>query len=116
MEKRGRDKWVASFDGFYLTRRHYSNNSSATIHDYYGGDVACFTHQTKTGPGHNWEGTSGGTEGDMLEEVLSTVSAANFVVKELIADKDSTTNAIFCKHFPEESPTAPTIAPVQACK
>ena len=31
IEKRGdKDKWVASFDGFYLTRGHYSNNSSAT--------------------------------------------------------------------------------------
>ena len=36
IEKRGdKDKWVASFDGFYLTRGHYSNNSSATIHDYH---------------------------------------------------------------------------------
>ena len=24
---------VAAFDGFYLTRIHYSNNSSATLHD-----------------------------------------------------------------------------------
>ncbi len=51
------------------------------------------------------EGTSGGAEGDMLEEVLSKVNAANFVVKELITDKDSTTNAIFCKHFPEGTVT-----------
>ena len=41
-------KWVASFDGFYLTRGHYSNNASATIHDFR-------------------EGTSGGAEGDMLD-------------------------------------------------
>ncbi len=33
------------------------------------------------------EGTSGGAEGDMLEEVLSKVNAANFVVKELVTDK-----------------------------
>ena len=26
-------QWIASFDGFYLTRGHYSNNSSATLHD-----------------------------------------------------------------------------------
>ncbi len=106
IEERGdQDKWVASFDGFYLTRGHYSNNSSATIHDYYGGGVAWFTHRTKTGPGHNWEGTSGGAEGDMLEEVLSKVNGAYFVIKELVTDKDSTTNAIFCRHFPEGTVT-----------
>ena len=27
-------KWVASYDGFYLTRGHYSNNSSGTLHDF----------------------------------------------------------------------------------
>ena len=33
--KRGDDKeWMASFDCFYLTRGHYSNNSSATLHDH----------------------------------------------------------------------------------
>ena len=30
-------KWIASFDGFYLTRGHYSKNSSATLHDYITG-------------------------------------------------------------------------------
>ena len=54
IKKRGDEKqWVASFDGFYLTRGHYSNNSSATIHDYSTGKVAYFTHRTKRGPGHN---------------------------------------------------------------
>ncbi len=106
IEQRGdRDKWVASFDGFYLTRGHYSNNSSATIHDFYGGGVAWFTHRTKTGAGHNWVGTSGRAEADMLEEVLTNVKEAGFVVKELVTDKDSTTNAIYCKHFPEGTVT-----------
>ena len=27
------NQWAASFDGFYLTREHHSNNSSATVHD-----------------------------------------------------------------------------------
>ena len=84
-------KWVASFDGFYLTRGHYSNNASATIHDFKSGDIMWFTHRTKRGPGHNWEGTSGGAEGDML----------GFSIKEIITNKDSSTNAIFCRHFPE---------------
>ena len=106
IEKRGdKDKWVASFDGFYLTRGHYSNNSSATIHDYHEGGIAWFCHRTKKGAGHNWAGTSSGAESDMLEEVLGKVKKSDFVVQELVTDKDSTTNAIFCKHFPEGTVT-----------
>ena len=106
IEKRGdKDKWVASFDGFYLTRGHYSNNYSATIHDYHEGGIAWFCHRTKKGAGHNWAGTSSGAESDMLEEVLGKVKKSDFVVQELVTDKDSTTNAIFCKHFPEGTVT-----------
>lgn len=94
-------KWVASFDGFYLTRGHYSNNSSATAHDFQTGSIAWFTHRTKRGIGHNWEGTSASTEGDMLNEILGDAKAAGFVVQEIITDKDSSGNAIFCRHFPE---------------
>ena len=73
--KRGDAKeWVASFDGFYLTRGHYSNNSSATLHDHSTGKVAWFTHRTKRGQGHNWTGTSAGAEPDMLEEVLESLA------------------------------------------
>lgn len=94
-------KWIASFDGFYLTRGHYSNNSSATLHDYGTGAIAWFCHRTKRGPGHNWEGTSGGAEGDMFDELMGEAKAAGFVVSEIITDKDSSMNAIYCKHFPE---------------
>ena len=100
--KRGDDKkWIASFDGFYLTRGHYSNNASASLHDFSTGDIAWFTHRTKRGPGHNWEGTSGGAEGDMFNEILGKVRAAGFILKEIITDKDSSVNTIFCRHFPE---------------
>ena len=92
---------VASFDGFYLTRGHYSNNSSATLHDYSTGKVAWFAHRTKRGPGHNWTGTSAGAEPDMLDEVLGKAKDAGFSIQEFICDKDSSTNAIFCRHFPE---------------
>ena len=94
-------KWVASFYGYYLTRGHYSNNSSATIHDYYGGGVAWFTHHTKKGPGHNRMGTSGGAESDMFDEVLGRVKAADFIIIEIVTGKVSSTNAIFCRYFPE---------------
>lgn len=100
--ERGDDKkWVASFDGFYLTRGHYSNNSSATLHDHSTNDIAWFTHRTKRGPGHNWEGTSGGAEGDMFNELMGNAKDSSFTVKEIITDKDSSINAIFCRHFPE---------------
>ena len=94
-------KWIASFDGFYLTRGHYSNNSSATLHDFESGKIAWFTHRTKRGSGHNWEGTSGGAEGDMFNEIMRKVKEAGFVVREIITDKDSSMNAIYCKYFPE---------------
>ncbi len=60
MERGDDKKWMASVDGFYLTRGHYSNKSSATLHDYSTGNIAWFTHRTKCGPGHNWTGTSAG--------------------------------------------------------
>ena len=40
---------IASYDGFYLTQGHYSNNSSGMLHDYSIGDVAWFTPQEATG-------------------------------------------------------------------
>ncbi len=100
--EQGDDKgWIASFDGFYLTRGHYSNNSSATLHDYSTGKIAWYTHRTKRGSGHNWTGTSAGAEPDMLDELLGKAKKAGFSVKELVCDKDSATNAIFCKYYPE---------------
>ena len=91
--------WLSgpSFDGFYLTRGHYSNNASATLHDFITSDIAWFTHRINRGPGHNWEGTSAGPEGDVFDDVMKNVKDANFVVKEIITDKDSSTNAIFCR-------------------
>ena len=43
----GAKQWTASFDGFYLTRGHYSNNSSATLHDFSTGKIAYFAHLRK---------------------------------------------------------------------
>ena len=81
IEKRGgKDKWVASCDGFYLTRGHYSNTSSATIHDYHEGGIALFSHHTKRGAGHNWAGTCSGAESDMLAKVLGKVKEPDFVL------------------------------------
>ena len=73
--------WVASYDGFYLTRGHHSNNSSGTLHDVSSDKVAWFSHRTKQGPGANWEGTSSRAEGDILREILSDVKARGFTIK-----------------------------------
>lgn len=74
VKQRGDDQeWVASYDGFYLTRGHHSNNSSATLHDYATGDIAWFKHRTKRGQGHNWQGTSTGAESSMFDEILKEV-------------------------------------------
>ena len=88
-------------DGYYLTRGHYSNNSSATLHDYSTRHIAYFKHRTKRGVGHNWKGTSGGAEADMLDEILREVKEAGFIIAEMVTDKDTSMNAIYCKHFPE---------------
>lgn len=81
--------WTATYDGFYLTRGHYSNNSSATLHDFATGNIAWFTHRTKRGLGHNWEGTSAGAESDMFHEILREVKDTGFVISEIVTDKDS---------------------------
>ena len=102
IEVRGdKRKWVASFDGFYLTRGHHSNNCSASLHDFTTGKVAWYCHRTKRGNGHNWEGTSAGAEGDMLDELIGKAKDAGFMISEIITDKDSSVNSIFTKHFPE---------------
>ena len=102
IHRRGDSKsWTASYDGFYQTRGHYSNNSSATLHDYYSGEIAWFAHRTKRGLGHNWEGTSNGAEGDMFNELLEKVKVAGFNIRDIVTDKASSGNAIFCSHFPE---------------
>ena len=98
-------KWVASYDGFYLTRGHYSNNSSGTLHDYITGNIAWFTHRTKRGNGHNWEETSNGMEGSMFDELLNKAKDEGFVIDEIVTDKDTSGNAIFCNYFPEGSIT-----------
>lgn len=80
---------------------HYSNNASASLHDYHTGSIAWFVHRTKKGPNHNWQGTSAAAEGDMFNDILRQVKAAKFVIREVITDKDSSVNGIFCSHFPE---------------
>ncbi len=49
--------------------------------------MAWFTHRTKTGAGHNWVGTSGGAEADMLEEVLTNVKELDLWYKNLSQTK-----------------------------
>ena len=105
VERGDQRAWVVSFDGYYQTHGHYSNNSSATLHDHETSRIAWFKHRTKRGPGHNWEGTSNGAEGDMFNEILGEVRDAGFNVTELITDKDASTNAIYCRHFPEGTVT-----------
>ena len=46
IEKRGdKTQWTATFDGFYLTRGHHSNNSSATLHDVESDRIAWYIHR-----------------------------------------------------------------------
>ena len=102
IDRRGdRNQWAASFDGFYLTRGHHSNNSSATMHDMESDRIAWFTHRTKRGKNSNWLGTSAGAEGDMLNDLLGKVKAAKFCMSQIVMDHDTSANAIVCSHFPD---------------
>ena len=38
------------FDGFYLTPGHYSNNSSATVHDAKTGKIIAYSHALAAWP------------------------------------------------------------------
>ena len=80
MKRGDKAQWTASFDGFYLTRGHHSNNSSAALHDVESDRIAWFTHRTKREKGSNWEGTSFGAEGDMLDELLHKVKSEGYTV------------------------------------
>ena len=74
-------QWIASYDGFYLTRGYHSNNSSATLHDHASDKITWFDHRTKRGSGSNWQGTSGGAEGDMLWMILEDAKTQGFKVQ-----------------------------------
>ena len=68
-----------------LTRGYHSNNLFATLHDIESDCFAWFTHHTKRGKGSNWEGTSSGAEGDMLDELLCKVKSEGYTVSPLVA-------------------------------
>ena len=72
--------------GFYLTRGYHSNNLSATLHDVESDHIASFTHHTKRGKGSNWEGTSSGAEGGMLDELLCKVKSKGYNINQIVMD------------------------------
>lgn len=37
----------------------------------------------------------------MFDGIMGSVRGDGFVIKEIITDKDSSMNAIFCRHYPE---------------
>ncbi len=37
----------------------------------------------------------------MFDDLIGKAKAAGFIVSDIITDKDSAMNAIYCKHFPE---------------
>lgn len=88
------------FNGFFLTRGHYSNNSCATVHDAQSGKIIAYAHRTKGGQGANWEGTSGGAEGDMLSEMLGDL-LGTFGISKCTMDNDSSCQEILLAKSPE---------------
>ena len=96
------DKLEVMFDGFYLTRGHYSNNSSATMHDAKTGNIIGYAHRTKRGQDANWEGTSDGAEGNMLDEILADlIENERMTIKKALIDKDASCHEIILTRSPE---------------
>ena len=96
------DKLEVMFDGFYLTRGHYSNNASATMHDAKTGKIIGYAHRTKRGEGANWEGTSGGAEGNMLDEILTDlIDKEKMTIRKAIIDKDAACQEVLLSRSPE---------------
>ena len=89
-----------SFDGFYLTRGHHSNNS-ATMHDIVTDKIVWFTHHTKRKSGANQLGNSGGAESDMLSELLTESKSEGFVISQLVMDHDTSSSNISFEYFTE---------------
>ena len=89
------------FNGFYLTQGFHANSASVTIHDEQTRKVLQFTHRSKRGLAKNWTGTSGGAEGDILEELLTNLQKGNFDVKECVMDHNSTYTNVLLEKFPK---------------
>ena len=90
-----------NFDGFYLTRGHHSNNSSATVHDMDTGNIIGYSHRTKQGKKANWQGTSGGAEGDMMRELVKDLLDNNFKITKAVLDKDASCQDMLLTLSPE---------------
>ena len=100
--KRGdKDNLQITFDGFYLSRGYHSNNSTGTVHDEKSGKVIGFAHRSKRGKGSNWNGTSGGAEGDIFEEILTALKDDKFNINECVIDHDATCANVLLEFFPE---------------
>ena len=95
-------KLEVMFDGFYLTRGHYSNNASATMHDAKTGNIIGYAHRTKRGQGANWEGTSGEAEGNMLDEILADlIGKEKMTITKAVLDKDAACHEVLLSRSPE---------------
>ena len=95
-------KLEVMFDEFYLTRGHYSNNASATMHDAKTGNIIGYAHRTKRGQGANWEGTSAGAEGNMLDEILAgLIGKEKMKITKAVLDKDAACQEVLLSRSPE---------------
>ena len=48
----------------------------------------------------NWQGTSGGKEGDMMDELLKDAKRQGFTISQIIIDHDTFASTIATNHFP----------------
>ena len=95
-------KLEVMFDGFYLTRGHYSNKASATMYDAKTGNIIGYAHRATRGQGANWEGTSGGAEENMLDEILADlIGKEKMKITKTVLDKDAACHEVLLSRSPE---------------
>ena len=72
------------------------------MHDAKTGNIIGYAHRTKRGQDANWEGTSDGAEGNMLDEILAVlIENERMTIKKAIIDKDASCHEIILTRSPE---------------
>lgn len=65
-------------------------------------NIIGYAHRTKRGQGANWEGTSGGAEGNMLDEILADlIGKEKMTITKAVLDKDAACHEVLLSRSPE---------------
>lgn len=72
------------------------------MHDAKTGNIVGYADRTKQGQGANWEGTSGGAEGNMLDDILADlIGKEKMTITKAVSDKDAAWHKVLLSRSPE---------------